>query len=194
MNEIDNTTEARITGVTFATPTVAVTASATGQIEGLVAVGSGAGTGAGVAAVITNDIDSTTSAHVSGGANVTSTSSLSVSASDTSDIDAIAGGLAFSGTASLAAAIALNEIDSSVEAYIDNATVNGGAVNVTVSSTSTIDVAAAGGAVSGTASLSGSDAENDINASLLATVRNGASVTGSVVNVTASDTSTIDGV
>ena len=139
-----------------------VSATYTGEINNITVAGSAA-VGAGSVqvavggAVSINIIRNTTDAHISGSPNVTTTGtgadSADVTATDTSTIQALAGGVgitAGSGTASLAAgvSVAVNQIYNTDEAYVENSVLkSAGDVNVTTTSTPTIKALTIGVAI-----------------------------------------------
>ncbi|MBD2520359.1 hypothetical protein H6G93_36565, partial [Nostoc sp. FACHB-973] len=172
VNKIANKIEAYVSDATLSAKSVTVSANSTATIEALAIGGSVAGSytsqggtalsfsGAGSGTY--NEIKNTIAAYLNDDASVTTTAgALSVSATDNSDITANSAGVAIalaitgkslgtSGSVSVGAAIANNSIENNISAYIDNATANaGGNLNVTASSTSTIDAFAIGAAVAG---------------------------------------------
>ena len=159
------------------------------------------------------------SAYVAGdGTDTLSAGSLSVTANDDySKIVAVAGGVSVgvskgeeSGAAAGAggAALAFNNIDNSISAYLDNITVTApGNVSVTSQSSADIGAYAIGGAVAGaqgggsggSSALAGAGAVtiNTIDKDVLASIKDGSSVTttgSGTVTVSATDQSTINAV
>ncbi|MEM8721737.1 MAG: DUF4347 domain-containing protein, partial [Cyanobacteria bacterium P01_G01_bin.39] len=191
-NEIQKRVTAAIQGanttVTGATG-VDLTADSTATIQALtlaggIAAAAGANTGvagSGSGAIAINSINNTIEGTIEDGANVIATTGdVDLSATDNSTIIADAGSVAASlslgasaaASLSVGAGIADNSINSNVQAYIDNATVNAvdGNVNLTADSDNTIDslalaIAGAfsiGGTVSGAFAGAGADATNII--------------------------------
>ncbi|MGD8330967.1 MAG: hypothetical protein PVJ49_16170, partial [Acidobacteriota bacterium] len=127
--------------------------------------GAGAGSSNTVTSVVTASIDPSA---ITAGA-------VSVSATDSSTIEALAGEVGFGLTVSegtgvgvgLGAAVALNEINSSTTAIIDDTTVNAsGPVSVTASSTGSIEALALGTSLTITSSSSGAAAGLSANVAI----------------------------
>ncbi len=162
-----------------------------------------------------NSITADMNSYVAGnGSQLITAGSLSVTAEDTnSTILAVSGGVAVglsdaeeSGAAAGAGgfAFAFNNIYNSDDAYLDDAVINSGTVDVSSSSTAEIDVYAIGGAVAGargagtgnTAAIAGAGSFtfNNIKSDVIATIRDNSSVTTTGTNsvtVTSLDHSTI---
>ncbi|WP_295882586.1 calcium-binding protein [uncultured Thiohalocapsa sp.] len=170
-----NSITAGIDAATVNAGAVTVAAESDATINNLSVAGSGAGSGAIAGAFSLNWIRKSVDASVSGGAQVTSTGDIAVTADDTSEIHSIAGQVSGAGTLAAGAAIAYNEISNQVEASIAGlatqvrvATGNAGDIRIEAHSAPEVFTIAAGIAGSGTAALAGSSAativENDVNA------------------------------
>ena len=157
-------------------PAGAVTLSATdsGKIQSITIGGAGAQTFALGGAVGVNHVTNTSDAHISGGAQVDASGAVAVTAADTLEIDALAGGLAFAGTAAIGAAIATNNIDDTTQAYLDGSGVAAGNLTLSATSSATIESLTVAGAGSGTFSLGGAVGVNSIDDSASAYITDGA--------------------
>ncbi len=203
-----------VTGSLRATQ-IDVSATYTGQIDNITVAGSAA-VGSGLVnlslggAVSINIIRNTTDAHISGSPGIATTAagadSLDLTAMDTSTIKALAGGIGLaissSGVLGLAAgvSVASNEIENTIEAYVDGSHLNSaGDVNLSATSTPTIEALSIGVAVgtatgglggiagSGAGAGSGDTVENTVKAYI-----NNSSVTsGGATNASATDSPTI---
>ena len=206
-NDIGNTIEAEISGSDVETGSgVSASAVSNAQVLSFVAGAAISGGAAGNLSATINDIHNTVEAaiendgaracSVNAGVLSSSTSaSVTVSASDTSTIDAIAIGLSAGGLLGAGAATADNYIGSlsgqpnTVEATIANSTViSGGATDVTATSTEIIRSVAAGisgaGGVAGQASIT----DNEIDSTVEASVTSATITAGGEVLIKASDT------
>ncbi|MEL6814833.1 MAG: hypothetical protein AAFP03_08460, partial [Cyanobacteria bacterium J06598_3] len=189
--QIDNAT------VTSKTDNVTVEANLTATITNATVGGAGAGVFALGGAVSTNNIGTRTDAKITNSANVTAEKSVTVSATDSSDINALAGGGAGAGKAAIGAAVATNLITNTVQSTIDNATVtaNTEAIDVTANLSATILNATVAGAGAGAFALGGAVSTNDIDTLTEASIRNNAEVTAQTsVTVRATDKADIEGV
>ena len=152
-SEIDNDIKARINGSTVSATNgnIELTATSDATIDTLsmggalgVAAGGGGGglAGSGAGAGAYNDITNTTQAYADTSSVLTTTTSgaVKLSASDTSTITADAGGVAIAvaigdggaGSASVGAGQADNDIENTIQAYVDNAKVtSAGSVELT---------------------------------------------------------------
>src|SRR5262249_37432014 len=158
-----------------------------------------------------NWIRNTLDAHIANGSNVTAgAGTVTVSASDNSTINGIAGAGAGAGTASLGAPLSYNFLrgnprkppppnnnsipaHNAIQAYIDNSTVTAGNVAVSAIVSGTINNATVAGSGGGTFALGGSLSLNRTVKSIDAHVSGGSTVNGSLgVSVQAQDTSTIN--
>ena len=191
-NDIGGTTTAFVDASTVTAGTVEVLAASNADIEALAAGGSGADTFAAGGSVVLNAIANTIDVHISNGANVKATDAVLVRATDAADIDALAGAGSGASTASVGVSLASNVIGNTTTAFIDDATVDPPTVDVVALSASDIvSIAGAGsgaGTVSGAGALTLNAIANTVDAHITGA---GAVVTGSVVNVTATDASTI---
>ena len=158
--------------------------------SGLAFAGAGAGSG--------NTIDNTVEAAILSGsqATTTGTGKVALTATDTSKITADAGGVAVGfasggkkgGTSvSIGISVAINEIGNEIYALVDDSTVfSGGNVELTATSTPTIDALTIGGAVAAGASSkdkafsfagAGAGSGNTIKNTTEAAIQNGSTVT-----------------
>ncbi|HEX5588659.1 MAG TPA: hypothetical protein VFX65_00020, partial [Candidatus Limnocylindrales bacterium] len=223
-NEVTNTTTAAIDDATVHVGSLTVSATSTTKIDVLAfgiagALTAASGSGFSLAAagsVAINDIASVIEARLLS-ATVDTNGAVSVTATDSSDIDADAGGAAAaiaagsSGTVGLAAAasIAINGIANTTRAIVDATSVGASGdrvASLTVEATSNgfIDSLAIVGAVAVTASqgvggsavIAGAVTANQITNTVEAWIRNGSVVWAGAgtpsVKVKAGDTSTID--
>jgi hypothetical protein len=194
INTVKNTTEALVTGGTWASGSGAMTLSATNS-ESIKAIAASAAVSANVGvagSIVTGVVANVTRAQMSGA--TASGASLSVTASDTAGIDMVAGALGVGvGAAGVGAALNGVGITNTVEATLLNTGGNfgSGAAAVSASSTSTINSLAAAGAGSGGVSVGGSDTTNVIDNTTAALV-SGSTLTAGSASITAADTSTIN--
>lgn len=171
-NHIDNQIAAFVRNSDVNTAgAVLVDAQSTGGIDTIAAsLGASTGQMAGAAAVAINQIGTQTSAQVEGRKTAAGidAASLSVSASDTSDINAIVGALGLStGKAAFGVSFAWNKITSGVQASLRSATVDTtGAVGVSATHDADIETYAMGGGAAAKVGVSGSLALNDIGTTL----------------------------
>ena len=173
-NHIDNQVAAHVRNSDVNTAgAVQVDAQSTGGIDTIAAsLGASTGQMAGAAAVAINQIGTQTSAQVEGRKTAAGidAASLSVRASDTSDINAIVGALGLStGKAAFGVSFAWNKITSGVQASLLNTTVDTtGAVEVSAMHDADIETYAMGGGAAAKVGVSGSLALNDIGTTLSA--------------------------
>src|SRR5208337_3392669 len=169
-NDVANTVKGYIDASTVKSTGAAVNVSATtaaptglptglnAQIDALAIGGAGAGTAALAGSASLNWIVDSIDAHISGGSTVSGTS-VSVTASDSSTINAIAGAIAGAGSVGVGASIAYNYIGSDpnntnssntndVQAHIDSSdvTATSGDIDVDATDTAIIQTATIGGA------------------------------------------------
>ena len=197
-NEIISNTQAYLDETTLqATDNITVTADAALDIQALTVSGAGAGSFsgnveiAGAAAITLNEISGATSASISNSSAIAGAVALTVAATDKSKIIADGGGFALAFTAgnvsgAVGASVAANTIGTTLSATIDDSTVDAsGAVSVTATSETDIDVLSIGGAFTGTASDdglglalagAGAAAVNIIDNTILAAIQSGADV------------------
>jgi len=93
-----------------------------------------------------------------------------MTATDSSTIESLAGGLSYASSGSIGAALATNDIFNSTTAYLDGSSVavTGGDVLIGATSTTVITTVAAGGAGGGQFSLGGSVTLNEVTNSITA--------------------------
>ena len=128
-------------------------ADSNGEIFSITAGGAGSQTFALGGAVSLNQITDANDAHISGGASIDAAGAVTLASSDSPTIEALAGGLAGSGTAAIGAALATNNIDDTTRSYIDGASVAAASAASSATSNATIESLTVAGAGSGTFSL-----------------------------------------
>ncbi len=145
--------------------------------------------------VAVNDIESQADAHISNNAIAQAVGAITVTATDDSEIQTLAGAVgAAKGKAAVAAAVSINDINNRTKAYIDLSQVNSTANSVTVSAseTATIQAITAGGAGAGDFAIGGSVSINRIGNHTTAEIRNQSNVNAfNQVDVSGKDNSTI---
>jgi len=195
-NHIDNRISAFMEGSDVnTTGAVTVTALSNATIDTVAAsLGASSGQMAGAAAVAINQIDTQTTARVQGQKTAAGldAASLSVSASDESNINSIVGALgASSGKVGFGVSFAWNDIGSQVHASLVSPNVSTtGATSVTAEHMAEIKTMAAAGGGAAKVGASGSLAINDITTQLSATTQGGR-VTASSVDVKAQEKASI---
>ena len=173
------------------------------QIWSFAVSGSGSGNVAGAGSLSLNWIRNDIQAYIADGATANATTNgkkVDVRAKDMSTINALAGAGSGAGTAAIGASVAYNYIggdpdnpgsdtESTIKAYINNATVNADSVNVNANSSSDINNISFAGGGAGTFAGSGSLSLNWIRKDIDARISN--SDVGSTDNITvvADDTS-----
>ena len=221
-NDITNTIKAYIDAskVTATSGNVDLQASEKATIEALAIAGSasvaggliGGGAFAGAGAGAGNTIANTVQAYVSGKSTVSTVTSgmVKLSATDASKIKIDSGGVAVAAAggaggglaAAAGASVAVNKITNTIQAYADDSTItSAGAVQISATSTPTIDalsisgsVAASGGAGGGiSAAGSGSSSDNTIanKVDAFALKSTVTSNNGGAVSITATETAKI---
>ncbi len=192
---IANTVEATLhnTSAALGSGTGNVTALSQSTINSLAVAGAGSGGVAVGGSDVTNVIDNTTAALIDGGSVTAGT--IGISSSDTSTINTLAGSAAFSGGASVGAAMAINTMTNETTARTTLSTLTAGAGGASINSTSseTINTAAVAGSGSGGVAVAGSIAINVIANTTRADVDGSSVLAGTSGNVTvaAQDTATI---
>ncbi len=148
--------------------------------------------------VALNNIESQADAHISNNANLQAVGAISITAEDTSDIQALAGAVGISlSKSAVAASVSINDINNRTQAYVDKATVNstGNFVKVGAKETATIQAITAGGSGAGDNAIGGSVSINRIGNHTTADIRNQSNVNaGNQVTVSIADTSTIQAI
>lgn len=191
-NHIDNRISAFMAGSDVnTTGAVTVSALSNASIDTVAAsLGASSGQMAGAAAVAINQIDTQTTARVEGQKTAAGldAASLSVSASDESDINSIVGALGLSaGKAGFGVSFAWNDIGSQVHASLVAPNVSTtGLTSVSATHDGDIETYAMAGGGAAKVGASGSLAINDITTQLSATTQGGR-VTASAVNVKAQE-------
>lgn len=174
---------------------VALAATSSSAIRSIAAAGTGAGSFALGGSVSLNDIDTVSEARLSGGSEATAAGAITLSASDGSSIESVAGSAAGAGSGAFGAAVATNEIGSVTRARIGaaDATSTAGRIDLSALSTASIRSLAAGIAAAGSTAIAGGASLNFIRNTTEATVTAGAALDGRTgVGLAASDTSTIE--
>ncbi len=167
-------------------------ADTNGEIFSITAGGAGSQTFALGGAVSLNQINDTNDAHISGGASIDAAGAVTLTSSDSPTIEALAGGLAGSGTAAIGAALATNNIDDTTRSYIDGASVAAASAALSATSNATIESLTVAGAGSGTFSLGGAVGLNSIGDVTEAYITDGSVVDVSgALTLIATDTPTI---
>lgn len=116
------------------------------------------------ASVAVNEIGNTTSSYIKGGTTIVSDASLSVLAKDTSNMTAVAGEISGAGKAAVGVSSAVSNIKNKVYSYADGALIDvNGNADFKSDLGYTLKTAAAGGAGSEYASVTGSVAVNNID-------------------------------
>lgn len=119
---------------------------------------------AAAASVAVNEIGNTASSYIKGGTATVSNGSLSVIAKDTSNMTAVAGEISGAGKAAVGVSTAVSNIKNKVYSYADGALIDvSGNADFKSDLDYTLKTAAAGGAGSKYASITGSVAVNNIN-------------------------------
>jgi len=157
--------------------------------------GAGAGGFALGGSVTLNEISNTVVASVTGNTNMTAGTAINILAADLSDIDNLAGGVAGAGGAAIGAAVATNDIDNSVSAYVSGVAVDLTAGNVSIDAIESAQIEAwtIGGAGAVVFAAGGAVSLNEINNTVDAYVGGGASIGASNnISVSAADISIIE--
>ncbi len=116
------------------------------------------------ASVAVNEIGNTTSSYIKGGTSTVTAGSLSVLAKDTSNMTAVAGEISGAGKAAVGTSTAISNIKNKVYSYADGASIHAsGNADFKSDLGYTLKTAAAGGAGSEYASVTGSVAVNNID-------------------------------
>lgn len=149
-NRIGGEVRARIDGASVSGSLVDVLAQSDADIGTVVISGSGAGTASFGGSVAGNEITRQAEARVTQAAQVTLTGQLTVAASDTSQIESVAGNGNGAGTVAGGMAVGENTSNAQVRARIDGATVTAPAVTVTATTQGGIDALTAVGGGAGT--------------------------------------------
>ena len=218
INEITNTTTATIDeSEVDITGNSDITATSNAKIDSLTMGGSGTlniaqnGGGfafAGAFAASGNRINNTITAGLLNGAKLDVSGTARIAAIDDSDIVADAGGIGvafalntqFSGGLSFGAGVAINDINNTVNAVVDNSTLAAASTSIAAQSEAKIEALTLAGAVSGSVgsvAIAGAGAAsvsiNNIDNTVEAAVKNGARVTTDTgnVNLAATDDSVI---
>ncbi|MEH2109077.1 DUF4347 domain-containing protein [Nostoc sp.] len=194
INQISNRNRANISGSTVTSQSdVNLEATTASEISSITIGGGVAKTFALGGSISVNTIDNSSEASIEGNSQVQA-ANINIIGKDSSTIESLAGSVGLSsGTAAVAAAIAVNYISNQAKAYIDNSKVNAtGIVTSAANSTSTIkSLSASGAATTGTAAVSGSFSINIIGGGTQAYITHGSNVAGTGINLSANNNSTI---
>ncbi|MDZ7965043.1 MAG: DUF4347 domain-containing protein [Nostoc sp. DedSLP03] len=194
INQISNRNRAYIFGSTVTSQSdVNLEATTASEISSITIGGGVAKTFALGGSISVNTIDNSSEASIEGNSQIQA-ANLNIIGKDSSTIESLAGSVGLStGTAAVAAAIAVNYISNQAKAYIDNSKVNAtGIVTLAANSTSTIkSLSASGAATTGTAAVSGSFSINIIGGGTQAYITHGSNVAGTGINLSANNNSTI---
>ncbi len=175
-----NTVQAYVDNATINANALDIEAKSDADINALVVAVSGSGTVAANGSISLNWIRKDIKAHISGGANVTTTQNVNLLAWDISDIRSISGQISGSGTVAVGGAVSYNEIANKISAYIDGSTTTvsslSGTITITALSESEIFNISAGVAGSGVASVAGSVSVNLIANDIVSSI-SGSTVT-----------------
>lgn len=136
------------------------------ETESIAAAAAKAGMAA-AATVSINTIESDTNSHIKGkhsADGIRAGGDVTLTASDTSEIESIAGNITAGGSAGFGASYAKNDLDNSVKAYLEGAPLKAeGALGLTAISTPTIETIAAGGSGATSGSVQATYARNEID-------------------------------
>jgi hypothetical protein len=158
-----------------------VAASLGASTDGLGAAGSGSA----------NDINNTVRARISD-ADVDAGNRLLVQATDASRLFAVSGSVGVADSVAIGAAVSILDIDGSVEANVDSATVRAQSVDVVAAADNNVMSITVGGAGAGTVAIEGSVSFNDIETTVSSHISGDANVAAlDSVEVTASNDSGI---
>ncbi len=179
LNKVNETTQAyannatiEVTG-TAASDALAIKAINDADIVSIAASGGVAPTGSAIAGQVSlNMIDNTTSAYVNN-ARISTANDMTIAAEDNATITAVGGAVSYGGIAGFGASIAVNLMDNTTEAYINNSQVTGvnneSDISVAAAEESTIRavsaaIGASKGSMAGTFSASGNALTNTTKA------------------------------
>jgi hypothetical protein len=149
VNQIDCKTRAYIINSALSNiGGTSIWAHSSGSIIAVAAGFGGSARGVGIAgSVAYNTIDSDTAAFFNGGSTLTG-SSLSITATDTTSIFAVAGAVAFGGSVGIGAGIAYNAIEGGAQAYLSDSDVDViGAIVITATNDTEITAVSVGAAL-----------------------------------------------
>ena len=156
-------------------------------IHSLSVAGAGAETFALGGSFTKNSITGKIEAHINGGANVTASTDILITAKDDPEIQSFAGGFAGSGSAAIGAAVAIDDIGGAIKARAIGSTLTGtnGNVRIHAESTAEIDSIAVGGGGAGTVGIAGSVAVNSMGNTVQTSIEGGTVTADDNVTVTA---------
>jgi len=169
--DIAGVVESNVDSSTVRAQSIDVVAAADNNVMSIAVGGAGAGTVAIEGSVSLNEIDTTITSHISGNANVAARDFIHISASDDSEIRALAGSLAGAGTVAAGVAYGTNEIRDDVVAVVEDAHLSAGpgGIQLTASGDPMIKALSVGAAGAGTVAAGGSFSTNKIRQGQLPT-------------------------
>ena len=181
-NTLENNIQAYISGGTVIANLggVAVTASSDPSLTTAALALSYANSFALGGSVTLNQVKNVVESQISGGAKVTGQRSVLISSTDTPTLFVAAGGLSASSSVAAGAAVALDNVASTVTSNIDGSTVTADTGNVQVLADRNADLThliVVGGGVGGTAGVAGSIAVNTFGSTTQASITGASSVT-----------------
>jgi filamentous hemagglutinin family protein len=165
INTIGNTATASIDDTTTLDVLVSLAIEAVNEsaIDSIAVAGGGAGTGAFNGSASTNFIANLTEARLNFADSVSAVASLTVTASDESTIQSLAGSVGGAGTGAVGAAVAINDIANQVDAKILASDIQAAVTQVQTNTIATITSMAVAGSGAGTFAVNGSVATNFIS-------------------------------
>ncbi|RUT07776.1 hypothetical protein DSM106972_020360 [Dulcicalothrix desertica PCC 7102] len=185
--EVNNSKATSLTGVTL-------NATSTGSIKTLGIAGAVSGGFSGAGAVTLNSIANVIKANIVNGSDIQSAGNLNLTAKEDAKIESLAGSISVGGAASVGASVATNNISSQIIAEVNNSqvAVSAGDINLSATSTGTIDSLAAGGTDAGTFAAGGAVTVNNLSNTVRANIANGSDVQAQGnVGLTATNSATI---
>lgn len=176
-NSIDNRVGSKATGAIVDGSSLSFAATNTADIQAYAAGAAGASKVGVSGSLAINDITTQTSA-ISDSSHLGTSGDASITAKDTSSIEAVTGAVAGAGTAAVGASGSYNHISGTTAARVTggDVTSSAGSVKVDAQHSGAIDVWAVAGSGAGTAGFAGSIAINDMGGSTQARIEGGANV------------------
>ncbi|MBD2214422.1 DUF4347 domain-containing protein [Nostoc linckia FACHB-104] len=194
INQISNGNRAYITGSTITSQNdLSLKAQTSSEISTISIGAAGGKTFALGGSIAVNTINNTSKASIEANSNIQA-AKVNLTGKDNSTIESLAGAVGLStGSAAIAASVAVNYISNEAQAYIDRSTVKATSnVGLTADAAATIKSLSASGAVTtGSGAVSGSFSINIIGGATKAYIANGANVTGTGISLSANNNSKI---
>ena len=165
LNDIGNSVTSRIDKSAVTSGGVlTVHADSTAMIDSIAATGSGTPQSGLAGSVTLNQVENTVEAKVQNSADVDAANGFELKAKDGSTINSISGAIVGAGSNSLGGAVATNDISNTVNAFVEDSSIDSstGSGAVLADSTANIQAIAVSGAGAGTAALAGSVVVNDL--------------------------------